>query len=150
MKMSNFKKISSLLLCLVLIAAMALSFTGCADEITNETEANSVETPQIEDGVVGQGSKSFEFTVIDKDGNEFKTTVRTDKTIVGEALLELGLIAGDDSEYGLYVKSVNGQTLDYVTDGMYWAFYVNGEYSMTGVDATEIVEGETYGFKAES
>ena len=149
MKMSNFKKISSLLLCLVLIAAMALSFTGCTDDITDETEGNTVETPQIEEGVVGQGSKSFEFTVIDKDGNEFKTTVRTDLTIVGEALLELGLIAGEDSEYGLYVKTVNGQTLDYATDGMYWSFYIDGEYAMTGVDATEIVEGENYTFKAE-
>ena len=149
MKMSNFKKISSLLLCLVLIAAMALSFTGCTDEITDETEANSVETPQIEDGVIGQGSKSFEFTVIDKDGNEFKTTVRTDKTIVGEALLEVDLIAGEDSEYGLYVKTVNGQTLDYEKDGKYWAFYIDGEYALTGVDATEIIEGQSYMFKAE-
>lgn len=50
-------------------------------------------------------------------------------TTVGKALLDQGVIAGEDSSYGLYVKTVNGTTLDYDTDGMYWAFYINGEYA---------------------
>ena len=60
-----------------------------------------------------------------------------------------GLIAGEDGAYGLYVKTVNGVTLDYDADGMYWAFYVNGEYASSGVDATEAVSGAEYMFKAE-
>ena len=68
---------------------------------------------------------------------------------MGEALLELGIVAGDDTEYGLYVKTVNGVTLDYDTDGAYWAFYINGEYAMTGVDATNIEAGAIYALKAE-
>ena len=68
---------------------------------------------------------------------------------VGAALLSLGLIAGEDSEYGLYVKTVNGVTVDYDTDGKYWAFYVDGEYAATGVDSTDITAGATYTFKAE-
>ena len=59
------------------------------------------------------------------------------------------LIAGEDSEYGLYVKTVNGVTVDYDTDGKYWAFYVDGEYAATGVDSTDITAGATYTFKAE-
>ncbi|MBQ2923597.1 MAG: DUF4430 domain-containing protein, partial [Tyzzerella sp.] len=51
--------------------------------------------------------------------------------------------------YGLYVKTVNGTTLDYDKDGMYWSFYINGDYAMTGVDVTEIKAGEKYSFKAE-
>ena len=35
-------------------------------------------------------------------------------------LLSLDLIAGDEGEYGLYVKTVNGITADYETDGMYF------------------------------
>ena len=145
MKMSKIKKFSSLLLCLVLIAAMALTFTGCGKVET------PVETVRIQkDGdVVGKGAKSFAFTIVDVDGNELKATVRTDKTIVADALVELGLIEGEDSEYGIYVKTVNGTTVDYDKDGKYWAFYIDGEYAMTGVDATEIVEGATYTFKAE-
>ena len=30
-----------------------------------------------------------------------------------------------------------------------WAFYINGEYAMTGVDSTEITEGAEYTFKVE-
>ena len=58
-------------------------------------------------------------------------------------------VAGDDTEYGLYVKTVNGVTVDYDTDGKYWAFYVDGEYAATGVDSTDITAGATYTFKAE-
>ena len=61
----------------------------------------------------------------------------------------LELIAGDESEYGLYVKMVNGITADYDADGVYWAFYINGEYAATGVDSTPITEGESYSFKVE-
>ena len=68
---------------------------------------------------------------------------------VGAALLKLGVIAGDDSEYGLYVKTVNGETADYDADGTYWGFYINGEYAMTGVDATTLETGATYAFRVE-
>ncbi len=64
-------------------------------------------------------------------------------------MLELNLIAGDDSEYGLYVKTVNGITADYDVDQTYWAFYIDGEYAMTGVDTTDITPGVAYSFKVE-
>ena len=76
-------------------------------------------------------------------------SVSTDKTTVGEALLELGLISGDMGDYGIYVKTVDGVTADYDTNGTYWAFYVDGAYAMSGVDTTEIEEGKIYCFKVE-
>ena len=66
-----------------------------------------------------------------------------------EALLAEGLIEGENGAYGLYVKKVNGIVADYDIDKTYWAFYINGEYAMSGVDTTEIVEGATYSFKVE-
>lgn len=75
--------------------------------------------------------------------------IHTDKTTVGEALLDVDLITGETSEYGLYVKTVNGITADYDADQTYWAFYVNGEYATAGVDSTTIEEGATYSFKVE-
>jgi len=148
MKKTRITRFLSVLLCVVLIAAVALFVSGCTDKSKNETPV--VSTAVSEDvSEIGIGEKSFEFTVTDYDGSETKFTVHTEKTVVGEALQELGLLSGEEGPYGLYVKSVNGITYDYDTDGKYWAFYIDGEYAVTGVDVTEIEEGKTYSFKAE-
>ena len=156
-------KLSSFILCMALIVAMALVTTGCNGSTGNGTGGNSstaagdaggagVQTDgsgQAELTQLGEGSTVFLFTVVDKDGGETPFEIHTDKENVGEALEELGLIAGEESEYGLYVKTVNGITADYDKDGVYWAFYINGEYAATGVDATAITEGDSYSFKVE-
>lgn len=156
-----FKKhsILSLVLVIVLIAAMALSVVSCDkedldnEETTAATEAVTTEAVTTEeakaDNVVGKGDTSFEFTVVFVDGSSKTYTVKTDKTTVGEALLDAGLIAGEDSQYGLYVKTVDGVTHDYNADGKYWAFYVDGQYAMSGVDTTNIEAGKSYSFKVE-
>lgn len=95
------------------------------------------------------GAKEFTFVVIDQDANETSFDIHTDKTTVGEALLEEGLIEGEDGPYGLYVQKVNGIEAIYENNGTYWAFYINDEYAMTGVDATDIEDGTTYTFKVE-
>ena len=160
-----FKKnsILSLVLVIVLIAAMALSVVSCdkkdGGEGTTATTESKTETQASTDendaeasrpaNAVGEGSTSFAFTVTFVDGTSKEYTVYTDNTTVGGALLDTGLIAGEDSQYGLYVKTVDGVTLDYNTDGKYWAFYVDGSYAMSGVDSTEIESGKVYTFKAE-
>ena len=140
-KMTSIKKILSLLLCVVLIAVVALFATGCGaekPEVPESTEAATVLT-----------EKQFTFKVTDADGNESVFDIKTNKVTVGEALMDEELIQGEMGDYGLYVKTVNGITLDYDTDGKYWSFYVNGEYALTGVDTTEITDGAVYEFKAE-
>ena len=124
-------RVLSVVLCTVLIAAMALSMTACTD---NNTPA---------------GTATFTFQVVDGDGKQTDFTVTTDKATVGEALLDEGLIKGEDGPYGLYVKEVNGITADYDADGTYWAFYINGEMAPTGVDATTVEDGAVYAFKVE-
>ena len=142
------KKISNLLLTMMLIVAMAFTVVGCGDK--NQTsDAQQTTATETESKVLGEGQTKIFFTVVDKDGNESSYEIHTDKETVGDALLEHELIAGDESEYGLYVKQVTGITADYNTDGTYWAFYVNGEYASTGVDSTPVNEGETYAFKVE-
>jgi hypothetical protein len=68
---------------------------------------------------------------------------------VGEALQALKLIDGEPGDYGLYVKEVTGIRAVYEEDSTYWAFYINGEYGMSGVDATDIEPGASYAFKVE-
>lgn len=146
MKLTHCKKMLSLVLCMVLIAAMALLTTGCdsADGATTPTDMN------VELQPLGQGDTKFTFVIEDLSGNQTWYEISTDKTTVGEALLELGLIDGEPGSYGLFVKSVGGTPLDFNTDGKYWAFYVDGEYGLTGVDLTEIVPDSVYMFKPEA
>ena len=147
MKKTRLKRSLSLILCIVLIAAMALMTTGGNDN--NGTDPGLSAGEQQQATTVGKGETQFTFTVTDRDGNETVFDVHTDKTVVGDALLELNLIAGEESQYGLFVKTVNGITADFNVDGKYWAFYENGKYASAGVDTTEIVEGATYSFKVE-
>ena len=155
MTRNSNKKLLSLILSTMLIVAMAFSMTACSDKHTDasqtETEANvntEVDT-QSDVTVLGEGATVFNFVVVDKDGNETLFEIHTDKTVVGDALLEHELIAGEDSAYGLYVKTVNGITADYDVDGTYWAFYIDGEMAMSGVDATDVTAGAAYSFKVE-
>lgn len=144
MKFRSNQKITSLLLCMMLTVAMALT-AGCGGK---NAEGPS-ETRLFEGGVMGEGQIQFEFVVVDKEGEETFFEIHTDKTLVGEALLELGLIEGEAGAYGLFVKRVNGITADYDVDQTYWAFYINGEYGMTGVDVTDIEPGASYSFRVE-
>ena len=145
MKNTRFiKNAVSFLIVLVLIAAVALTTVGCKD-----SKKVDLKTPETESVSKGEGKTSFEFGVVFADGSEKRYTVKTDKKTVGEALLEEGLIEGENGDYGLYVKTVDGVTADFDKEGTYWAFYINGEYASSGVDTTEIKSGETYVFKIE-
>ena len=150
MKTTLKRKWLSFLLCMVLIAAMALVTTGCSGTEESTEENAAVEVQPVENGAeLGEGETEFLLTITDLDGNETQVTIHTDQTIVGEALQELGLIEGEEGQYGLYVKTVNGITADYDTDKTYWGFYTNGEYAMSGVDTTEIAAGDTYALVVE-
>ena len=149
MNKATLRQWLSLVLCIALIAAIALTAVGCdntknnGDTVTTAGQAETPEAPTVK----GEGATVFYFNVVDKDGNTSKFEIHTDKTVVGDALLELGLIEGDQGDYGLYVKKVNGITADYEVDQTYWAFYIGDEYGMTGVDMTNIEAGATYAFK---
>ena len=99
------------------------------------------------DTELGSGAKTLKVEVKAEE-QTVTFTVKTDKATVGEALMENGLIDGENGPYGIYVKSVIGLTLDYETDGMYWAFYIGEELSPTGADMTEIADGQVYRFVA--
>lgn len=132
-------------LTLFLSALMLLSLVGC-NSGAGQTAGNKV----IENGAtIGEGDKSFVTEVVDADGNTVKFTVQTNEKTVGEALQKLGVIDGEEGDYGLYIKTVNGITADYNKDGVYWAFYVDGEYAMTGADMTDVVDGTVYTFRVE-
>ncbi len=167
MKLNIMKKLAIL----ALITISAFSFAACStteestETATTENEVATLDEPATEEPstdeavatettdanpIIGEGEKSFTFEVNFEDETTSVYDVKTDATTVGEALLAAGVIAGDDSEYGLYVKTVDGVTIDPDTEGKYWAFYIDGEMAPTGVDSTEIVEGSVYTFTVEA
>ena len=143
-----------MVLCVVALAVAALFATGIIGgkktPAGNDPAVESTDVGIVKDGdVVGQGATAFAFVIVDKDGNETAITVKTDKKMVGEALLDEKIVEGEMGDYGLYVKKVNGIEADYNVNQTYWAFYIDGEYAMTGVDVTEIAPGVTYMMKVE-
>ena len=97
----------------------------------------------LTDTELGEGGTTL-LVEVKADDRQVTFTIHTDKTTVGEAMQELGLLEGENSEYGLFIKKVNGIVADYDVDQTYWGFYINGEYAMSGVDTTNIEEGVTY------
>lgn len=141
--MKNCKKILAVITAVLLV--MVLS--ACAKTTTIPAGKNTVGVKNGE--TVGQGATAFAVEVTDTEGNKTTFTVNTDEKMVGAALQTLNLISGEKGDYGLYVKEVTGITTDYEKDGTYWAFYIDGQYALTGVDSTEVKAGAVYGFAVE-
>ena len=121
------------LISLILVLLTLISLTACG---APEAEA---EGPKV----------SFTLIIVDDQGNETTKTIETTRTIVGDALLDEGLIEGEEGDYGMFITKVNGIYADYNETGTYWSFYIDGEYAMTGIDQTDIVDGATYMLKVE-
>lgn len=111
---------------LALLLALLLLFAACA-------------TPEPE-----TGEKTITVTVTYL-GEEEVLTVETDAEMLGEALLEKNLIQGSESEYGLFVDTVNGHYAD-ANENQYWVFTKSGEWVTTGVDTTPIADGDSFEF----
>ena len=145
--MKNIKTILALILALL----MTLCLFSCKKEeaetpATGDAAAESgasevtglwANATYLEDTTFGEGAKTVTVKVIVED-KTVTFTIKSDAEMLGDALLEHGLIAGEESAYGLYVKVVNGITADYNVDQSYWAFYVNDEYCNYGVDSQPV------------
>ena len=130
------------ILCLLLtLCLLSLTFVACAKKV--EKAGAWENATYLKDKTFGNGSKTLT-VVVKADDQSVTFTIKTDKETVGAALLEHDLIAGEESQYGLYVKTVNGMSADYTVDGYYWAFYKSGDYMMTGVDSTTFADGDQY------
>jgi hypothetical protein len=124
--MTKMKRFLSVLLVLALTAAAFMSFVGCEKPKGNNDE------------------KTITVTVIDDKGEKTVFTITTNSPNLRGALEQEKLVEGEEGPYGLYVKVVNGITADYDIDQSYWALYKDGEACMSGVDTTEIADGDHY------
>ena len=135
--------------CLLLCACGAKKTAGTAADASADASAATDAMAAVDWSAaerLGEGERQFYYAVTFADGATKAYDIATDETSVGAALSSLGLVEGEKGSYGLYVKTIGGVRADYNLDGAYWAFYINGEYAMTGVDDTEIADGGEYRF----
>lgn len=156
------KKILSAVLALLMCLALTFSLCACQNGSTEPTEKSEVTAtadeatqPEIdpvwknatytEDAIVGEGKTEVKIKVTAEE-KSVVITLKTDEKMLEDALLKENLIAGDESEYGLYIKTVNGIIADFDADQTYWAIYKDGEYMMEGAGVTEVASGKEYEF----
>lgn len=92
---------------------------------------------------VQQGQKNIAIAIIDADGNSEEKQLQTDAEYLGQALQDAKLVAGEMSEYGLFIKSVNGIAADDALQ-QWWCITKGGEDVLTGADTTPIADGDTF------
>ncbi len=89
------------------------------------------------------GAKTLTVTVVHGDGTQKEFTLQTDAETLREALEEEDIIAGEESEYGLYVLTVDGETVQ-EEQQEWWCLTKDGQMHNYGVDDTNIADGERY------
>ena len=151
---------------LVLALVLALGMTACGngESSSSETASSAVSSEVSSEAVSSEvasseaapaesaageeettGSKTITLTVVHGDGTSNDITVSTDAENLRDALEAEGIIAGEDSSYGMFVQTVDGETAD---DGQqeWWCLTKGGEMWNYGVDDTEIADGDVYEF----
>ncbi len=90
-----------------------------------------------------QGAKALTITVVHGDGSEKVFDIHTDAEFLAEALVEHEIVEDNQSEYGLYILTVDGETVD-EGNQEWWCLTKGGEMHMYGASETAIADGEAY------
>ena len=91
------------------------------------------------------GKKTITVEVTHMDGTTNTFEVKTDEEYLGPALENEKLISGTDSEYGLFIDTVDGEYAD-GEQNQWWTFTVNGEFGDYGADQQPIADKDVYAF----
>lgn len=140
-----------------LLCAFTVTLAGCGEQKPSAQGSSVSETSgtgdalsplweqarYTEDCEIGSGAHTALITVT-IDGKSVLITVKSDKDNLAEMLVETGLAEGDESEYGLYIKRVNGVLADYDVDQAYWSLLQNGVPTAVGASSITITDGDAY------
>ncbi len=77
------------------------------------------------------------------DGTENAFVIQTDAETLRAALDQENLIDGTESEYGIYILTVDGETADEDAQ-QWWSITQDGEMTMYGADDLMIADGDRY------
>jgi len=89
------------------------------------------------------GAKTISVEVVHGDGSRKTFEYHTDREYLGEVLKDEELVDGEESAYGLFIMTVDGETID-EADQEWWCITRGGKQLNTGADQTPIADGEDY------
>lgn len=89
------------------------------------------------------GGKQITVQVVHGDGSAKDFDLRTEQEYLGPALVEGGVVEDNQSAYGLYILTADGETADESAQE-WWNITRGGESLTTGADSTPIADGERY------
>lgn len=89
--------------------------------------------------------KSITIAVEHLEGEDSTFKLNTDREFLREILEDEKLATGEETQYGLFVTCVDGETAD-DTKEQWWKISVNGEMSMNSVDTQPVADGDEYVF----
>ena len=92
-----------------------------------------------------KGGKEITVNVDHLNGDDTTFTIHTDEEYLRGTLEQEDLIEGTESEYGLYVLTVDGETAD-ENEQQWWGYSVNGTFAELGVDSQPVADGDVYDF----
>ena len=124
--MVNKKTIAAVVVLIVLVAAAAFCWFAFSPTAVS-------------------GGKTIVVDVTHKDGSTNTYEITTEAEFLRGAMEQEGLIAGTDGEYGMYVMTVDGETVD-ESNQEWWGYTKSGEQVNYGVDGCPIADGEHYEF----
>ena len=89
------------------------------------------------------GEKSINVTVVHADGTKNVFSFSSDAETLRTPLENAGLISGEESTYGLFIRTVDGESAD-ETKQQWWCITKDGQETETGVDSIMIADGDRY------
>ncbi len=90
------------------------------------------------------GGKNLTIEVIHKDESSKIFEINTNEEFLGPALVANDIIEGEDSEYGMFIVSADGESTDSSKEE-WWLITINDGGNVNfGVDQQPIQDGEKY------
>ncbi len=130
-------KNTSRALSLLLVIALAFSLTACFKPDVDVTGLWEQAT-YTSNTTLGNGSTTIEVEFVIED-QSITITLNTDKTTLGEALYEQGLI--NDASY---FDTANGINADWDANQAWWKICKGGEMTTVGVGELNLTNGDHY------
>ena len=87
------------------------------------------------------GDKTITVEVVHADESSREFTYQTSEEFLGPVLIEEGLAQGEESTYGLFITTVDGETAE---GNQWWCITRDGQMVETGADTTPIADGDYF------